>query len=137
METPVSDIFGTSLASALAEPQNPIMTRMFGIMLFSLTYHPLPYCCFLGKTHRRKLLGQVICPCVWGSSKCITAHSVSQDLADFPLSLQGANLCRIALTQTRLHLQVMEAASVSPSLMKASVLLESPSRRPCVHHLFC
>ena len=66
METPVSDIFGTSLASALAEPQNPIMTRMFGIMLFSLTYHPLPYCCFLGKTHRRKLLGQVICPLCLG-----------------------------------------------------------------------
>ena len=101
-----SDIFGASLGSALAEPQNPITIRRFEIVLFPSTYQPPPYCCFLGKIQRRKFLGQGICPCVWCFPRLQSVpqtHSVFQGLVDFlspwqSLSTNG----RIALTWIRL-----------------------------------
>lgn len=53
--TSISHTFGALSDSALAEPQNPITTRMFGIMQFC-TYHPLPYCYFLGNSQKREFL---------------------------------------------------------------------------------
>lgn len=101
-----SDIFGASLGSALAEPQNPITITMFGIVLFPSTYQPPPYCCFLGKTQRRKFLGQVICPCVWCFPRLQSVpqtHSVFQDLVDFPSPWQSLSLNgRITLIRIRL-----------------------------------
>ena len=88
-----SDIFGASLGSALAEPQNPTTIRMFGIVLFPSTYQPPPYCCFLGKTQRRKFLGQVICSCVWCFPRLQSVpqtRSVFQDLVDFPSLSKGS-----------------------------------------------
>ena len=72
-----SDIFGASLGSALAEPQNPITIRRFEIVLFPSTYQPPPYCCFLGKIQRRKFLGQGICPCVWCFARLQSVHKLT------------------------------------------------------------
>ena len=117
----ITDIFGASLDSALAEPQNPITIRMFGIMLFPSTYHPLPYCCFLGKIQRRKFLGQVsLCLVLFQTPICTTN----------PLCFPRSGWFSLIFAKS-LHLwqhcsypdQVMEAASVSRSPMKVSVLL--------------
>lgn len=116
-----SDIFGTSLGSALVEPQNPITIRMFEIVLFPSTYQPPPYCCFLGKIRRRKFLDQVICPCVWCFSRL---QSVPQT-HPFPRSGWFSLTLAKSLHQWQdcSYLdQVMEAVSVSRSSTKASVL---------------
>lgn len=63
-----------------------------GSCSFFVLNHPLPYCCFLGRTRRREFLGQLICSCVWSSSRLQAipgSSSVFQDLAHFFFSLQN------------------------------------------------